>query len=211
MATPLGYIKSALTDAIDTHRLQQKKIEKIHITTVTKDDLSGGFNPSNLTEHTHTSDHHSMEVLMATSALKVIADVESGGCVTIDDVPHWDGVYSRRNPSLDMFDTPTESPLIVVSVDQKDVKLSMTDSDIVYGLIHEEVERYRQFGRSPLYHINLQHKEHWGARIRTKPSAALVEELLAEGFQDAQACIEQMRIDYSPSLPKQSPYAELAI
>ena len=178
--------------------MAQKKLQKLHISTVTKIDPSADLHPENVREVIHSSAEHPLDVPIASGALSALTDLEPSRSVQVDGVPHWDGAYSGKNPNLSMFMRPSNLPLIVVSVDEPELRQSITDPYIRYGQIHEDVERFQALNKCPVYHVSLDHKGHWSKRVRTQPTTALTRELLEIGRQDGAALVQQMTQDYSP-------------
>lgn len=192
IATPLSHLRSAIEDSIATHRNRSAKIN-LHISTATKIDPRGDLSINNVREVIHTSKDHSLDTVLASSALHALTELEPRRNILIDGVPHWDGVYSGINPNMNMYARRvSDSPVLVVTVDERKHKRSITDDHIMYGPIHQDIMRLRAMGKSPVYNVGLKHQAHWPDRVRVHPSSGIINELRETGLADGHAIAQQI-------------------
>ena len=194
--TPLAYLRSTLTESIKKNQLPTPHRTNLHVTTVTKNDPSGDLSLENVIEQIHSGDKVGVDHVIASAALHLLTEEERSKAFLIDGVPHWDGVYSGKNPNMDVFSTRSKAPIAIISVDEPTVRRSLTDEHIIYGGIHQDVSELEAKHKAPVYHSNLEHRSNWDPRIRTQPGSKIIQELMAIGREDAYAFLDQIKRDH---------------
>lgn len=210
MPTTLDYIRNILDKSTDTDNPACPNM-KMHITTAQKVDSERGLEIENVREVIHSGYDLDLDVIMASCALEELASYERGGVVTIDGEAHWDGAYSGNNPSLSMFENKDKTPLIIISVDDTEVRASAEDPNIVYGRIHDDVVALRDKVKAPVYHIALEHGDGIGDHLRHQPSSDGVAALMEAGRRDAQECLLEIEHDLGINLMQEIEEEEPAV
>jgi predicted acylesterase/phospholipase RssA len=163
---------------------------KLHVNTVTKKNHLGDFSPGNLQTHTHSGKNVNIDTVVASGGLASL-----GGWL-IDGETHWDGAYSGQNPDLEPLLSRDDAPLVIISVDHPEIRTHSSDSGIIYGMIHREVDALEAAGFGPIYRINLE-RTGWldDESLRMHPTPELIEALRLKGMQDGLACLKKIKQD----------------
>lgn len=178
--SPLRYLNKLLKGLVSDHH---RGNIKTRVNTVSKRDRKSALSLRNLREHTHEAH---LDAVTASGALNAL------GSWNIDGLEHWDGVYSGKNPNLELFDRQSTDPLIVVSVDNKKITVSPQDPQIFYGMIHGEVAAFRAISSADVYHISLATRQQVNDRERMYPTSERISRLLQKGYEDGVACLEEL-------------------
>ncbi len=186
---PQGYLEQTLKEVIGSNKELRSSPIDLRITTVTKINGRGELSADNVEEHVHTTDDLTIKKIVASGALEEL------GPVKIDGRLHWDGAYSGGNPNFESFDHDADIPLVVVTVDRKEVKQSSLDENLVYGAVHGQIRNLRAQKLSPVYQVGLKQPDHWEEGIRTNPLPHIIAELREAGQQDAVKFLRQFRKD----------------
>jgi predicted acylesterase/phospholipase RssA len=179
-SNPLRYLNKLLKGLVPEHH---RGDIQTRVNTVSKYDQKGPLSSKNLREHTHEAH---LDAVTASGALNAL------GSWNIDGLEHWDGVYSGKNPNLELFDRQSTDPLIVVSVDNKEITVSPQDPQISYGMIHGEVDDFRTNSAANVYHISLADRQKVDDRQRLYPTPDRVSGLLQKGYEDGVACLGKL-------------------
>lgn len=203
MPTTLDYIRDILAKSTDVDNPAYPNMD-MHITTARKIDPAGGLNIENVQEVIHSGKDIGLDVVMASCALEELVSYQPGGVVALDGEAHWDGAYGGNNPSLGVFCKKDKAPLVVISVDDTEVRASGDDPNIIYGRIHEDVEYLRAEVKAPVYHIALEHRDGIGDHSRYQPSSDSVSALMERGREDAHAFLLELEHDLGLELVQES-------
>ncbi len=176
---PLQHIEDIMREAIEKHGLSSPHGYKMHVTAAAKIGSGGDLDIGNVRKVTFSGREATLEACLASSTLRVL---KQDGFIMPDGNAYYDGVYTGLNPDLGVFCSQSTTPIIVVCVDEPEIRRSWSDPYIQYGLVHGQVDDLAPSMAAPIIKAQLRYNPRWVTAIRTRPSVDLSDELLTQGI-----------------------------